>query len=88
MRFEMIFFRLLHLLAHHPDFGTTEETLPDIAKYVGQSSHCLHLLMGSFRYIEFYLDLVASPDNIPLLFHLAVKAKTVRDIQSHAYSEV
>jgi len=69
-RFEMIFFRLLHLLAHHPDFGTAEDTLPDIA-----------------RYIEFYLELVASPDNIPLLFHLAMKAKTVRDIESHLYSE-
>ncbi|KAH8102266.1 armadillo-type protein [Cristinia sonorae] len=69
-RFEMIFFRLLHFLAHHPDFGTTEEAAYDIG-----------------RYIEFYLDLIASPDNIPLLFHLAMKAKTVRDAYSHLYSE-
>jgi len=32
--FEMIFLRLLHLLAHHPDFALTEEALPDIAKYI------------------------------------------------------
>lgn len=30
--FEMIFIRVLHLLAHHPDFAVTEEALPDIAK--------------------------------------------------------
>jgi sister chromatid cohesion protein PDS5 len=30
--FEMIFIRVLHLLAHHPDFAVTEESLPDIAK--------------------------------------------------------
>lgn len=30
--FEMIFLRLLHLLAHHPDFQLTEEAIPDIAK--------------------------------------------------------
>ncbi|KAF8999085.1 armadillo-type protein [Cyathus striatus] len=32
--FEIIFIRLLHLLAHHPDFNTTHEDLVDIAKYV------------------------------------------------------
>lgn len=30
--FEMVFLRLLHLLAHHPDFQLTEEAIPDIAK--------------------------------------------------------
>lgn len=68
---EINFIRLLHVLAHHPDFGLTEEALPDIANY-----------------IEFYLDLVVSAENISLLFHLAMKAKTVRDAQSHTYSEV
>ncbi|TCD68846.1 hypothetical protein EIP91_009560 [Steccherinum ochraceum] len=70
LRFEMVFFRLLHFLAHHPDFGTTDENLLDIA-----------------RYIEFFMELVATADNIHLLFHLAVKTKTVRDADSHAYSE-
>jgi len=68
--FEIIFIRLLHLLAHHPDFVVNEENLPDIAKY-----------------IEFYLELVASAENISLLYHLAMKAKTVRDAESHTYSE-
>lgn len=40
------------------------------------------------RYIDFYLDLIASSDNVSLLYHLAMKAKTVRDGQSHTYSEV
>ncbi|KAI0790526.1 armadillo-type protein [Abortiporus biennis] len=68
--FEMNFIRLLHVLAHHPDFGTDKEHLPDVAKY-----------------ISFFLEQVASADNISLLFHLAMKTKTVRDAESHAYSE-
>ncbi|OSD08806.1 hypothetical protein PYCCODRAFT_1380708 [Trametes coccinea BRFM310] len=69
-RFECAFIRLLHLLAHHPDFKIEHEFLPDIAKY-----------------IQFYLDLVASNENVSLLYHLALKAKTVRDAESHVYSE-
>jgi sister chromatid cohesion protein PDS5 len=40
------------------------------------------------RYLDFYLDLVATSDNVSLLYHLAMKAKTVRDAESHTYSEV
>ena len=32
--FEMIFVQFLHLLAHHPDFSLTQESVPDMAKYV------------------------------------------------------
>ena len=46
------------------------------------------LLSVSRRYLDFYLDLVATSDNISLLYHLAMKAKTVRDAESHTYSEV
>ncbi|CAE6427478.1 unnamed protein product [Rhizoctonia solani] len=68
--FDMLFIRLLHLLAHHPDFAVTTEGLQDMAKY-----------------IEFYLDIVATAENISLQFHLALKAKTVRDADSHVFSE-
>ncbi|KAF8271886.1 armadillo-type protein [Lactarius quietus] len=68
--FEMIFVQFLHLLAHHPDFSLTQESLPDMAKY-----------------IEFYLESVVSAENISLLYHLSGKAKTVRDSESHLYSE-
>ncbi|KAI6158061.1 armadillo-type protein [Pisolithus tinctorius] len=67
---EVIFIRLLHLLAHHPDFSIAHENLQDMAKYV-----------------EFYLDQITSSENISLLYHLAMKAKTVRDAESHTYSE-
>ncbi|KAL0958138.1 hypothetical protein HGRIS_000306 [Hohenbuehelia grisea] len=69
-QFELIFIRLLHLLAHHPDFGTSHEDLLDISKY-----------------IEFYLDLIGNNDTVSLLYHLAAKGKTVRDAESHGYSE-
>ncbi|KAI0280430.1 armadillo-type protein [Russula aff. rugulosa BPL654] len=68
--FEMIFVQFLHLLAHHPDFSLTQESVPDMAKY-----------------IDFYLASVASAENISLLYHLSGKAKTVRDSESHLYSE-
>ena len=38
--------------------------------------------------MQFFLDLVATADNIGLLYHIAMKAKTVRDAESHVYSEV
>ena len=38
--------------------------------------------------MQFFLDLVATADNIGLLYHIAMKAKTVRDAESHGYSEV
>ncbi|PIL27726.1 hypothetical protein GSI_10879 [Ganoderma sinense ZZ0214-1] len=69
-RFEHSFIRLLHLLAHHPDFRVEQEYLPDIAKY-----------------IQFFMDLVATSDNVALLYHIALKSKTVRDAESHSYSE-
>ncbi|CAE6488948.1 unnamed protein product [Rhizoctonia solani] len=69
--FDMLFIRLLHLLAHHPDFAVTTEGLQDMA-----------------RYVEFYLEIVATAENISLQFHLALKAKTVRDADSHVFSEI
>jgi predicted membrane channel-forming protein YqfA (hemolysin III family) len=68
---EMIFIRLLHLLAHHPDFATSQEEMLDIAKY-----------------IQFYLSQVANADTISLLYHLAMKGKTVRDAESQQHTEV
>jgi hypothetical protein len=40
------------------------------------------------RYVEFYLDLIASPETISLIYHLAMKLKTVRDADPHIESEV
>lgn len=32
------------------------------------------------RYIEFYLDNIATAENVSLLYHLAMKIKSVQDI--------
>lgn len=40
--------------------------------------------MDIAKYVQFYLDLMASQDNVSLLHHLAMKAKTVRDAESHS----
>ena len=39
-------------------------------------------------YLQFYLDLIATSENVSLLYHLANKGKTVRDAESHTYSVV
>ncbi len=41
-----------------------------------------------YRYIMFYLDLVGCAETISLLYHLAMKGKTVRDSESHSHSQV
>ena len=83
---EMTFIRLLHALAHHPDFNTTHDDLLDIAKLVPLKFDTASKLMTS-RYVQFYLELMATQDNISLLYHLAMKGKTVRDPDGHTFSE-
>ena len=89
-QFETAFPRLLHLLAHHPDFAMTHESAVDMsrsAKFNFQGcSNIDHIHYN--RYIKLYMTTVATADNISLIFHLAEKVKTVRDAESDRYSEV
>lgn len=85
---EIMFIRMLHLLAHHPDFATSHDELLDIAKFVLQLASFNSSVNYYGRYIQFYLDLLATSDTISLLYHLAMKGKTVRDAESHGHSEV
>lgn len=88
-QFEQIFARLLHLLAHHPDFSTDPD---DIA----MTAQCARLLLASFwstvtrvrRYIRFYLENIAGSENISFLYHLAAVLKTVRDAATDQHNEV
>ncbi|KAK3100933.1 Sister chromatid cohesion protein pds5, partial [Teratosphaeriaceae sp. CCFEE 6253] len=59
---ESAFPRFLSLLAHHQDFGTQPDELPDFVEY-----------------IMFYLKTVATEANLPLIYHLAQRLKTVQD---------
>ncbi|TKY89877.1 hypothetical protein EX895_001174 [Sporisorium graminicola] len=68
---DVSFVRLLHLLAHHPDFS--RETKEDMVQFV--------------RYLEFFLDALASPANVSLFFYLATRVKGVRDAESQGASE-
>ncbi|GAA5984565.1 hypothetical protein JCM10908_003401 [Rhodotorula pacifica] len=70
---ELPFVRLLHLLAHHPDLDFEAEAAdPETVK------------MGA-KYIEEYLEIFASAQNISYLYSLASKLKTVRDKQDHGH---
>ncbi|SNX85250.1 related to PDS5 - precocious dissociation of sister chromatids [Melanopsichium pennsylvanicum] len=63
--------RLLHLLAHHPDFS--RETKEDLVQFV--------------RYLEFFLDSLCTPSNASLFYYLATRVKGVRDAESQGASE-
>nr|WJN24945.1 cohesin maintenance factor [Sporisorium sorghi] len=63
--------RLLHLLAHHPDFS--RETREDLMQFV--------------RYLEFFLEALAGAANVSVLFYLATRVKGVRDAESQGASE-
>lgn len=68
---DVSFPRLLHLLAHHPDFS--RETKEDLLQFV--------------RYLEFFLDSLASASNVSLFYYLATRVKGVRDAESQGASE-
>ncbi|ORY30387.1 armadillo-type protein [Naematelia encephala] len=66
-RIELPLSRLLWSIAHHPDFAAGWST---------------DQIRDIARYIEFYLDCVATRDNIGVLYHVVSKIKTVVDIDS------
>jgi hypothetical protein len=41
----------------------------------------------NLRYVQFYLDQIATSETVSLLYHLAMKGKTVRDAESHTHTE-
>lgn len=66
--------RLIHLLAHHPDFEGEEHDEEEIATMS--------------KYLEMYLETLATQDNVSFLWHLAGKIKSVRDKHSPEYDTV
>ncbi|KAK4052801.1 Sister chromatid cohesion protein pds5 [Microbotryomycetes sp. JL201] len=63
--YEHPFVRLIHLLAHHPDFEGDEHDKEEIS--------------SMSKYIEMYLDLLATERNVSYLWHLAQIMKTIQD---------
>lgn len=59
---ESVFARLLSLLAHHPDYDNTAESLVDFA-----------------RYLLYYLQPVATEENLSVIYHIAQRVKQSRD---------
>ncbi|KAJ5102175.1 hypothetical protein NUU61_004397 [Penicillium alfredii] len=66
---ELLFSRLLSLLAYHPDYPP--EDLDESTK--------LGDLSDFSRYILFYLSAVANEQNLSLIFHVAQRVKQFRD---------
>lgn len=69
MVLEMIFSRLLSLLAYHPDYPSDD--LDESTK--------LGDLSDFSQYILFYLSAVANEHNMSLIFHIAQRVKQFRD---------
>lgn len=68
------------------NFGGTTQRTSKVILFTVDSPNALFTCRC--RYINLYLDIIATADNLPLLYHLAQKAKTVRDAESHTHSEV
>ncbi|KAJ3294891.1 hypothetical protein HDU79_010270 [Rhizoclosmatium sp. JEL0117] len=62
---ESVFVDVLHMVAHHPDFGTEPDDISLSAKY-----------------IQFFIDIVATANNASFLFHSAAQLKTLIDLYS------
>ncbi|BGP10818.1 Sister chromatid cohesion protein pds5 [Rhodotorula toruloides] len=72
---EQPFLRLIHLLAHHPDLDPdVDHVEPESIKFMA-------------RYLEEYIDIFATSENVSYLYHLALKVKTVRDKQSRVFDK-
>ncbi|KAJ6021143.1 Armadillo-like helical [Penicillium herquei] len=69
MVMELIFSRLLSLLAYHPDYPSDD--LDEATKFADLSDFS--------RYIVFYLSAVANEHNLSLIFHVAQRVKQFRD---------
>lgn len=76
-RLEMPLARLLLALTHHPDCQWDFAGLKDIARCAVILLICTKLIQS--RFIELYLDCVATRDNVGLLYSMAGKIKTVKD---------
>ncbi|WWD21518.1 hypothetical protein CI109_106004 [Kwoniella shandongensis] len=75
-RVELPLARLIHLLAHHPDF---QWYTPDEGEDGEEGIANMQNLKDIARFIEMYLDCVANRDNIGLLYAIAGAVKGVRD---------
>ena len=65
---ELLFARLLSLLAHHVDYPSE-----------GESENYAADLLDFTRYILFYLTSVSNEENLSLIFHIAQRVKQTRD---------
>lgn len=75
---EVLFARLLSLLAHHPDYPPESS----------EESTKVDDLVDFTRYILFYLSTIANEKNLSLIFHIAQRAKQVRDAISDSDSDL
>ncbi|QDS74986.1 hypothetical protein FKW77_005376 [Venturia effusa] len=75
---ESVFARLLSLLAHHPDW-TPDDTPPEEKTEADQEEELIETLKIFMSFIIFYLQCVATRDNISLINHLAQRCKAVQD---------
>lgn len=57
--------RLIHLLAHHPDFSAADRQESDLVNFS--------------VYFAFYFDAIATADNLVLIYHYCQRIKQVAD---------
>ncbi|KAE9964063.1 hypothetical protein EG328_010836 [Venturia inaequalis] len=75
---ESVFARLLSLLAHHPDWNPVDAPDEELTE-ADQEEELIETLKMFMTFIIFYLQCVATRDNISLINHLAQRCKAVQD---------
>ncbi|KAF9429774.1 hypothetical protein BGZ94_009542 [Podila epigama] len=80
---ELALARLMHLLANHPDFAPKlpSEEVTDSSGPI--ETHTVNDINLSAKYIEFYLETMATSENISLLLYIATLLKTMRFSNIH-----
>jgi sister-chromatid-cohesion protein PDS5 len=75
---ESTFARLLSLLAHHPDWNPDDQPEEEKTEE-DKREELIETLKMFMTFIIFYLQCVATRDNIGLIYHVAQRVKAVQD---------
>ena len=87
INFEMLLPRLLHIIAVHPDFSLDHEWLKDVSEYVPLPLATSAAIYPRLSFLDLYVELVLTSDNIHLIYLLSQKVKSVR-LDPQALSQV
>ncbi|OUM55003.1 hypothetical protein BVG19_g4478 [[Candida] boidinii] len=87
--FEKSFIRFLHMLSHHQELADFISKYDTESDAIAKKENFIKAIKFSLTYITFALDLIATSDNISLIFYLTTRIKQYYDstIDESLYKE-